>query len=100
NSDILPSNTIFLDLKKKENELLVRMKPKTRYNIRLSERRGVRVGKTDMSNLDIWYDLYTQTALRNGIYLHDIDYFKTVLGVSTEIPSADVELLVAEKDGV
>jgi lipid II:glycine glycyltransferase (peptidoglycan interpeptide bridge formation enzyme) len=37
-SNILPSNTIFLDLRKDEASLLQSMKPKTRYNIGLAQR--------------------------------------------------------------
>src|SRR5690606_31423713 len=41
NTDILPSNTMFMDLRKNKDALLAGMKPKTRYNINLSKRKGV-----------------------------------------------------------
>ena len=102
NSDILPSHTIFLDLRKSEDAIFRAMKPKTRYNIRLAQRRGVKVREAGIEKIDIWYDLYRETAWRNQIYLHDIDYFKTVLEVNQRHKSspAEIRLLVAEKEGI
>ncbi|WP_342329290.1 peptidoglycan bridge formation glycyltransferase FemA/FemB family protein [Pedobacter sp. FW305-3-2-15-E-R2A2] len=101
NSDILPSNTIFLDLQKEEDELLASMKAKTRYNINLSYRKGVTVSRVGMENLNIWYALYQETALRNRIHINEIDYFRTVLSARAEDTSspAEVELLLAETEG-
>ncbi|MCF8233377.1 MAG: peptidoglycan bridge formation glycyltransferase FemA/FemB family protein [Bacteroidales bacterium] len=100
-SDILPSNTIFLNLKKDDQELLGRMKAKTRYNIRLSQRKGIEIERPGMEKLDVWYKLYGETARRNGIHVQDMSYFKTVLTARanhTNSP-ADVDLLVAGKNG-
>lgn len=101
NTDILPTNTIFLDLKVNKTTLLNRMKPKTRYNIRLSKRKGVEVKSYGLDKISIWYDLYKETASRNGIFIQDMNPFKTVLETSaydTNSP-VDVCLLVAEKQG-
>ncbi|GAA4140645.1 peptidoglycan bridge formation glycyltransferase FemA/FemB family protein [Sphingobacterium kyonggiense] len=100
NTDILPSNTIFMDLRNPEDQLLGMMKPKTRYNINLSTRKGVQVRSLGLESLDIWYELYRQTAQRNNFFLHDIQYFRIVLSAranDTQSP-ADVYLLVAEVD--
>ena len=100
NTDILPSNTIFIDLNKQEDKLLGHMKPKTRYNINLSKRKGVQIRSLGLESLDIWYELYRQTAQRNRFFLHDINYFRIVLSAranDTQSP-ADVFLLVAEVD--
>ena len=101
NTDILPSNTIFLDLSRPESEILDKMKPKTRYNIRLSKKKGVTVRSTGIEDINIWYDLYGQTCRRNGIYLHDLNYFTTVLKTKAEdsLSPAKVELLIAEYEG-
>lgn len=99
-SNILPSNTIFVNLKDDSSALLARMKPKTRYNIGLSLRRGVEVRMAGLEELPLWYALYAETAARNNFYLHDIEYFRVVLTAranDTQSP-ADVFLLIAEHD--
>ena len=97
NTDILPSNTIFIDLKQSDDLLLDNMKSKTRYNINLAKRKGVRIVSLGLESLEIWYELYRQTAKRNNFFLHDINYFRIVLSAkanNSESP-ADVYLLVA-----
>lgn len=101
NSDILPVTTIFLNLSLSDEDILKQMKPKTRYNIGLSQRKGVTVRKAGMKQIDIWYKLYKETAQRNGLYINSIDYFTSVIAARADDTSspAHVELLVAEVDG-
>jgi len=97
-TNILPSNTVYLDLTLDSDTLLKRMKPKTRYNIGLSQRKGVAIRTMGMEGMDIWYALYKETAERNHILLNEIKYFEAVLSAradDTRSP-ADVRLLVAE----
>lgn len=96
--NILPSNTIYIDLRNDTAQLLQNMKPKTRYNIGLSHRKGVEVKCIGLENLDIWYKLYQETASRNYLHLNDIKYFSAVLKAQMKITdtSTDVMLLVAE----
>ncbi len=99
-TNILPTNTIYLDLESGIDTILERMKPKTRYNIRSSQKKGVTVRIADLSDLNIWYNLYTETAIRNGLYLNDIKYFEAILTTnadSTKSP-AEVYYLIAEVD--
>jgi lipid II:glycine glycyltransferase (peptidoglycan interpeptide bridge formation enzyme) len=100
-SNNLPTNTIFVDLTRGRDELLKSMKPKTRYNISLSERKGVTVRIAGINELDIWYSLYGETSVRNRFYLHHPDYFRTILSVDADKSRspADVLLLIAEKEG-
>lgn len=101
-TNLLPSNTIFVDLSLTEAQILARMKPKTRYNIGLSQRRGVHVRTAHIDELPVWYRLYAETAHRNRFYLHDLDYFKAVLtaNVTGSTSSTQVYLLIAELDGL
>ncbi len=100
-SDNLPSNTIFLDLTQSPEKLIQRMKSKTRYNIRLSFRNGINVQSYGMDKLDVWYDLYKETAHRNNITLHNKEYFYSVLANPKNHSREDVEtrLLMADYEG-
>ncbi|ORC38374.1 peptidoglycan bridge formation protein FemAB [Marispirochaeta aestuarii] len=100
-SNILPADTVFIDLSRSEDELLDRMRAKTRYNVRLAQRRGVEVISADRTRLDTWYDLYRETCSRNGINLHGRFFFRAVADAATAFDdnSADMELLVARADG-
>lgn len=102
NTDILPTDTLFIDLQKDEDRLLREMKPKTRYNTRLSKRKGVQVREAGIDELEVWYQLYRETCNRNKIHFHDISYFKTVLeaDVSHARSKAKAEFLIAEADGI
>ncbi|ACF14936.1 Methicillin resistance protein [Chloroherpeton thalassium ATCC 35110] len=97
--DILPKNTFFLDLTKKEHELLHNMRYNTRYNIRQSERKGIRIKEYGIEKLDEWYDLYTETAIRNNMILHDKQYFSTILtNQDSDKNGVNVSLLMAEDE--
>lgn len=99
-SDNLPANTIFLDLQQSEDQILMQMKPKTRYNIRLSSRKGVRVRNYNMSHIDDWYTLYRETARRNSVTLHDKEFFTTVLASGNPNNNeVDIRLLMADAGG-
>lgn len=74
----VPDTTI-LDLRLSESELLERMKPKWRYNIRLAEKKGVIVRRDDADALDSFYGLYLTTAKRDGIAIHPKSYYADLL---------------------
>ncbi len=98
-SNNLPTNTIFLDLRKSNEKLLENMKAKTRYNIRLSGRKGIRVRNYGPENLDKWYELYRETADRNHITLHSRKYFHHVLSAGYADDPIDARLLMADYNG-
>lgn len=100
NGDILPANTIIVDLRADESAILARMKPKTRYNIGLAFRKGVEVRQCGVADLETWYRLYCLTARRNGLYANDISYFHSVLAAKMENTSlpVQVKLLIAYVD--
>ncbi|MFO8128435.1 MAG: peptidoglycan bridge formation glycyltransferase FemA/FemB family protein [Bacteroidales bacterium] len=81
--DVLPANTVYLDLTRPEDELLRRMKPKTRYNVRLSFRRGIQVWEAEPADIRVWYELYARTAERNRIHLDGLMYFRSVLEMTS-----------------
>lgn len=90
---VFPEATRVIDLQMKPEDLLNSMKPKGRYNIRLSEKHGVRaVASTDASD---FARLVTETASRDGFRAHDQKYYQTFLQC---IPGAF--LLYAQAPGV
>ncbi len=74
--DVQPSKTIILILDKSKEELLAQMHPKTRYNIRLSLRRGVRVREGDKNDFDVFWQLMLETGKRDKFRLHTRDYYQ------------------------
>ena len=71
-------NTVMVDLSASEEEILMRMKQKTRYNVRLAEKKGVtiRVGSAD--DLPMLYKMYAETSVRDGFVIRDEEYYMTV----------------------
>src|SRR5690606_26751111 len=80
--------------------LLANMKSKTRYNISMAKGRGVRKESWDVQSLEIWYELYRQTAKRNNVSVHDLNYFRIVHSAraNNSESAADVYMLVAYVD--
>lgn len=100
-TNILPVNTLFVDLQKNKKALLHQMKTKTRYNINLSQKKGVRVFEAGREELDTWYQLYKDTARRNNFVVHDKRYFLSMLKVGSSFTDRRISmhLLMAEVEG-
>jgi len=75
--DINPPATLVLDLSKSEQELLLGMHQKTRYNIHLAEKKEVRV--EDKKDFDVFYGLMKKTGARDEFRLHPERHYKQVL---------------------
>ncbi|MDY6846908.1 MAG: peptidoglycan bridge formation glycyltransferase FemA/FemB family protein [Chloroflexota bacterium] len=71
-------NTVVVDLKGDQDEMLMRMKSKTRYNIRLAERRGVRVRPGGIEDIDLLYSMYAHTAVRDDFLIRGKEYYRAV----------------------
>jgi len=73
-------NTVCLDLTPSAEALLAGMKQKTRYNVRLAERRGVQVRLGTQADLDLLYRLYAETSVRDGFVIRGLDYYRDAWG--------------------
>lgn len=100
-TDLLPPDTVLLDISCDRDRILKRMKAKTRYNIRLSNRKGVQVREGGISDLPAWYDIYRETAARHGMALNEPEYFESALQVRARRSDspAKIHLLMAEAEG-
>lgn len=92
---IQPRRTILISLEGGEADWLARMKQKTRYNIRLAEKKGVVVRESQ--DLDTFYQLMQVTGQRDGFGVHSPDYFRRAHALFH--PQGMCALLVAEYEG-
>lgn len=92
-------NTVLVDLSPSQEEMLRRMKQKTRYNIRLAEKKGVvpRVGT--LEDLPMLYKMYAETSVRDGFVIRDEGYYRTVWNMFMSSDEPTCEPLIAEVDG-
>ncbi len=71
-------NSVLIDLNPTEDEMLARMKQKTRYNVRLAEKKGVTVRVGNLEDLGMLYRMYAETSVRDGFVIRDEGYYQTV----------------------
>jgi lipid II:glycine glycyltransferase (peptidoglycan interpeptide bridge formation enzyme) len=100
----VPGRTIFahysfqVDLTKSEDELLAKMYPKTRYNVRLAEKHGVTVTEDDsQENWEAYWKLTEETTKRQVFYAHNRHYHELLW--DTLKPTGIVHLLKAVYQG-
>lgn len=90
-------NTCIIDLTRDEDELLASMKAKTRYNVRLTKRRGVYARPGGENDLRIFYQLYNETSQRDGFLIRPAAYYLDVW--SQFLRAGRAHLLLAEVEG-
>jgi peptidoglycan pentaglycine glycine transferase (the first glycine) len=88
---VQPPRTIRVDIRGSEDEILARMKPKTRYNIRLSQKHGVTVLASE--DLDVFERLMNATGARDAFAVHTGTYYQNAYAEFS--PHRSVELLIA-----
>jgi peptidoglycan pentaglycine glycine transferase (the first glycine) len=71
-------NTVIIDLSESEESILMRMKQKTRYNIRLAEKKGISIREGKLEDLENLYRMYAETSVRDGFAIRDENYYMTV----------------------
>jgi lipid II:glycine glycyltransferase (peptidoglycan interpeptide bridge formation enzyme) len=92
---IQPRRTLAVDVAGSENEILGRMHAKTRYNIHLSERKGVRVRPWD--DVAGFHRLLQVTSERDAFGVHAESYYRRAYQAFHA--RGECELLVAEVEG-
>ena len=92
-------NTVLIDLHPSEEAMLARMKQKTRYNIRLAEKKGVLVRIGTLEDLDMLYKMYAETSVRDGFVIRDNGYYQTVWKTFMSSEEPTCEPLIADVDG-
>jgi lipid II:glycine glycyltransferase (peptidoglycan interpeptide bridge formation enzyme) len=95
-SHFQPARTVKVPLLT-DDELLAQMHQKTRYSVRLAQRRGVVVDRTEFTpeNIDLFYGLLMDTSERNEFGVHNRQYYADFL----DIFSSHALMLIAKIDG-
>lgn len=90
-------NTMLIDLRPDREQLLANMKQKTRYNVRLAERKGVTIRPGKVGDLDQLFKMYAETSVRDGFTIRNAEYY---LSLWREFITAGMaEPLLAEVEG-
>ena len=93
--NIQPPRTIIIDIKDSEENILAKMKPKCRYNIRLAEKKGVTVRA--WGDVEAFHQMILVTGGRDNFGVHSKEYYQRAYDLFH--PKRICELLVAEYEG-
>jgi peptidoglycan pentaglycine glycine transferase (the first glycine) len=97
-ADLVPKDTLYIDLTPDRESLLRRMKPKGRYNLGLAERHGVRVyHDTTDGAIERFYSIMLEASERDGFALEPFSFFQHL--VSGLSHSGIVRLFFSEHEG-
>ncbi|MHB8903936.1 MAG: lipid II:glycine glycyltransferase FemX, partial [Patescibacteria group bacterium] len=104
--DLQPAKTLILDLKQSEEELLKAMHQKTRYNIRLAEKKGIiikeseidKTGVADSADLKEFWRLLKTTGQRDNFRLHSFSHYEKLLEINKTRPGF-IKLFLAQFEG-
>ncbi len=75
---IQPGRTVRIPLGDDES-ILAQMRQKTRYNVRLAQRRGVHVETRGVEHIEAYYALMRDTSDRNDFGIHSMAYYRDFL---------------------
>ncbi|NCU32847.1 MAG: peptidoglycan bridge formation glycyltransferase FemA/FemB family protein, partial [Candidatus Moranbacteria bacterium] len=81
--------TFLLDLSGNQDDLFAKLHSKTRYNIRVANRHGVKVvQETNDKGFEIYAKLLSSTSQRQGFFIHNTQYHRNQWNIlkNTDIP--------------
>ncbi|MGB0756898.1 MAG: lipid II:glycine glycyltransferase FemX [Patescibacteria group bacterium] len=102
---VQPQDTQVVDLDHDEEVILKRMHSKTRYNIRLAEKKGVTIREaTSIEDIEIFWRLLQETTRRDNFRSHEKSYYTALFEKfgRTDIEnqqSVTIKILFAEYEG-
>ncbi|HEX6385782.1 MAG TPA: peptidoglycan bridge formation glycyltransferase FemA/FemB family protein [Anaerolineae bacterium] len=94
---IQPPQTVVVDLRPLEEEILAAMKQKTRYNIRLAARKGVTVRQGTAEDIPAFNHLMQMTGQRDNFSVHAPVYYRAAYELFA--PAGQAALHIAEYEG-
>ena len=95
---IQPPRTIVIDLSGSEEDVLARMKQKTRYNIRLAGKKGVQVASSD--DVAAFYQLMETTGQRDQFGIHTLAYYQEAFDLFKEVDKCELLMAIFEGEPI
>ncbi len=95
-NSVQPRRTIVVDISADEDATLAAMKQKTRYNVRLAERKGVTVQEATEADLPAFHALMAATGERDAFGVHAPAYYDAAYRLF--VPRGWARLLLAEAE--
>lgn len=93
-SQVSPAETLILDLRLTEDQILSQMKPKGRYNIRVAKKNGVIIRESTVAkDVDIFLNLLRELESRGQYSGHNDDYYRKL--VTTLIKERSGKMFIA-----
>lgn len=97
---VVPSYSVVVDVARSLDDIRASLHKKTRYNIRLAERKGVTVRDGTEADLDTYYEIYASTAERQGFSPFPQDYYATMWRVFSPKGFARLSMVECEGEAV
>ncbi|MBF7081447.1 peptidoglycan bridge formation glycyltransferase FemA/FemB family protein [Desulfallas sp. Bu1-1] len=94
---IQPRFVAHLDITGDLDEIMMGFHQKTRYNIRLAQRKGVTVRVGERSDLQRFHEIMEETGLRDNFVVRSLAYFEKMY--DHLVPPGYMRLYVAEHEG-
>ncbi|NOG83489.1 MAG: peptidoglycan bridge formation glycyltransferase FemA/FemB family protein [Planctomycetes bacterium] len=91
-------STVVVDLKLELDEILSRMKQKTRYNLKKAERQGITVREGNIKDLKTFHRLLLSTAARQNFSTESEEFFLKLWNCF--MPTKNIKLFITQYRGV
>jgi lipid II:glycine glycyltransferase (peptidoglycan interpeptide bridge formation enzyme) len=89
--------TTVVDLDSEPDALLAKMRSKTRYNVRLAQRKGIVIREGSRADMGTFHRLLTLTGERQSFTPNGLSYFDAMWDILA--PGDHIKLFLAELDG-
>ena len=89
--------TVLLDMSPDLDTILAQMKSKTRYNVRLSQRKGITVREGTQADIPAFHHLISETGKRQNFIPDSQEYFAEMMRILS--PAGYIKFFFAEYEG-
>lgn len=94
--EVQPTHTLMLDVTRPTETLQANLHPKTRYNIKVAQKKGVVISySTDAGDVEKFLDISRRVAKHQGFSYHPDDYYRVMIDVLGKRGMAELAIATA-----